>query len=383
MSDGFDSIKRKLDILKKLKSNHSTSGRKKTIDLSTFQFSHGWEKISGLVHIKRERIPFKTQFMARQASPLIPDSRKISDCLFFDTETTGLSGGAGTYIFLIGFAYYEKSSVFLEQYFLADFPGEPEFLTSFSHFFTDSRLLISYNGKGFDSHLLRTRFAMNGIPLEINNQLDLLFLSRKFFKRKIGPCSLTDVEKNVLNIKRENDVPGFEVPGRYFQFLTSAEESVINPVIKHNGQDILSLVHLYELFLQISNGELPAKPLDLSAAGQYLLDHHDKKGLKILQKSFEQGNDRSGQILSFYYKGRGDWEKAIRLWKDMASTKKSLLASLELAKYYEHREKNFTESLKWLDAVSSLPLQEQNRKDLAKRRNRLLRKLKKNSGEGI
>ena len=55
--------------------------------------------------------------------PLLPE-----ELVFYDTETTGLSGGAGNVIFLFGAAWCEGRDLAVEQLFLSDFPGEPEFL---------------------------------------------------------------------------------------------------------------------------------------------------------------------------------------------------------------------------------------------------------------
>ena len=87
--------------------------------------------------------------------------------LFLDTETTGLSGGAGTYVFLVGIGYFDDDSFRMRQFFLPELSSEKAFLqelcetldkapgsSGFSH-------LITFNGKAYDLNLLATRFILN------------------------------------------------------------------------------------------------------------------------------------------------------------------------------------------------------------------------------
>src|SRR5206468_10972454 len=54
--------------------------------------------------------------------------RDWPDILFLDTETTGLSGGTGTYIFLIGVAHFAGNELLLRQHMLLDLGAEREFI---------------------------------------------------------------------------------------------------------------------------------------------------------------------------------------------------------------------------------------------------------------
>ena len=52
---------------------------------------------------------------------------EFSDCsredfLFLDTETTGLSHGAGTVAFLVGVGYFTKEHFIVRQYLMRDYP---------------------------------------------------------------------------------------------------------------------------------------------------------------------------------------------------------------------------------------------------------------------
>ena len=59
---------------------------------------------------------------------LAPEAHKSAldpdQWLFLDTETTGLSGGTGTYPFLIGVAWWDAGGLQVEQFFMRDFSEE-------------------------------------------------------------------------------------------------------------------------------------------------------------------------------------------------------------------------------------------------------------------
>ena len=61
-----------------------------------------------------------------------PASVEPEDLLFLDTETTGLSGGAGTIAFQIGVGYFSPSGFVVEQFLMHDYPEEPEMLRRLS-----------------------------------------------------------------------------------------------------------------------------------------------------------------------------------------------------------------------------------------------------------
>ena len=145
---------------------------------------------------------------------------------FFDTETTGLAGGTGTVPFLLGIGYWTEESFVVEQFFMRDFDEEPSQLTAFIEKiknFSDSGkgVLVTYNGKGFDFPLISTRFITNRMKNPMNSwpHLDLLFYTRRLWKKRLGDCSLGNIEKHILGVKRTGDIPGWLIPGVFFEFI--------------------------------------------------------------------------------------------------------------------------------------------------------------------
>ena len=124
----------------------------------------------------------------------------IRKCLFLDTETTGLSGGAGTVAFLVGLGFIEGDCFVVEQYLMKDYADEAEMLSRIARRMEGFDSVCTFNGKNFDLPLLSTRFTMcrmreNWRDLE---QLDLLYPSRHTWKLRLGSCKLSRLEEFIL-----------------------------------------------------------------------------------------------------------------------------------------------------------------------------------------
>jgi len=168
------------------------------------------------------------------------------DILFLDTETTGLSGGTGTYVFLIGLAHIADGELVLRQHLLRDLAAESEFVEHLKAELEPYRACASYNGKTFDLPLLRTRFIMT-IRSEITvdeSHLDLLHPARRLWKDRFGSTTLRQLEESILDDGRVTDIPGSMVPDAYFHYLRVGDERIIAPVLEHNARDVISLVRI-------------------------------------------------------------------------------------------------------------------------------------------
>jgi uncharacterized protein YprB with RNaseH-like and TPR domain len=184
--------------------------------------------------------------VATERSPLCSHSGARSPWLFFDLETTGLSGGAGTLAFLVGCGGTDEQGGFwTRQYLLARVGDERALLETVASDLLAAGALVSFNGKSFDAPVLETRYLFHRLRWVGENlpHLDLLHFARRFWRDEAG-CSLTTLERHVLGTGRTGDVPGFEIPGRYFQFLRDGDARPLGPVLEHNRQDLLSLAGL-------------------------------------------------------------------------------------------------------------------------------------------
>jgi len=174
------------------------------------------------------------------------------DIVFLDTETTGLMGGTGTYVFLLGTAHIVDGELVLRQHLLHELGSEAAFVSALREELAPFRACASYNGKCFDLPLLRTRFVMTlRSDLSVDDShLDLLHPARRLWRDRFGSTSLRQLEDSVLDVVREDDVPGALIPERYFRWLALREPRLIQPILNHNARDVVSLVRITDRIAQ-------------------------------------------------------------------------------------------------------------------------------------
>jgi tetratricopeptide (TPR) repeat protein len=162
-----------------------------------------------------------------------------------DTETTGLGTATGNYAFLVGLGWWVGDRFEQMQLLLPDQPHEAALLEEVSRIIPAGGWLVSYNGRGFDWPLLVTRFRMarRDAPSHAGH-LDLLPLVRRLFRHRMGDARLRTVEEQLLGVRRHGDVEGWEIPGRYLDFLRGGPASPLVEVIEHNAEDVRSLARL-------------------------------------------------------------------------------------------------------------------------------------------
>jgi hypothetical protein len=175
-----------------------------------------------------------------------PSSRADSPgVLFFDLETTGLAGGAGTHAFIVGFGWFEDDRFRVRQFFLPGLDLERALLEAAADEVLASHGLTSYNGRTFDVPLIETRYLFHRMeqPFTALPHLDLLHPARRLWWREEG-CRLTTLERRLLGVDRGDDVSGFDIPERYFAYLRSGDATLVEPVLDHNRMDLVTLAGL-------------------------------------------------------------------------------------------------------------------------------------------
>lgn len=163
--------------------------------------------------------------------------------LFLDLETTGLAGGAGTYAFLVGCGWFERGGFHVRQYLLTGFGAERAILEDVARLVSEAGGLATYNGKTFDVPLMETRFLYHRMSATFAGMphVDMLHPARRLWSTLETSCRLTTLERTLLGHVREGDVPGCEIPGRYFNFVRTGDARPLAGVLEHNRLDILSL----------------------------------------------------------------------------------------------------------------------------------------------
>ena len=128
---------------------------------------------------------------------------------------------------------------------MRDLDEEPALLAALDALFRDFDGIVTYNGTGFDLPLLETRFvlARRRWPDE-RLHLDLLSAARRLWSTRLCDCRLGTLEQHVLRFAREDDLPGFMIPGAYFDYLRRKRPGELPRVFEHNRHDVLSLAAL-------------------------------------------------------------------------------------------------------------------------------------------
>jgi uncharacterized protein YprB with RNaseH-like and TPR domain len=163
--------------------------------------------------------------------------------VLFDTETTGLAGGTGTRAFMIGVADWHEGRFRERQLLITTLAGEAAMLDCFASWLRPDAVLVSYNGKSYDSPLLKTRFRLHqrACPLEGLAHIDLLHPVRRRWRGAWENCRLATAERQLLQVVREDDLPGSEAPAAWLGFLRGGSAQPLHRVARHNSQDLRSL----------------------------------------------------------------------------------------------------------------------------------------------
>ena len=297
----------------------------------------------------------------------------IERALFLDTETTGLSRGAGTIAFMIGLGYVRDGAFIIQQYMVGDYPDEPKMMQSLAALLPDFDVLVSFNGKNFDAPLLESRAVMCRMKPPFSNlrHLDLMYPSRRLWKNRIGSCRLVALEDQILGSGRVDDLPGSEAPKRFFSYLETGDLSLLSAVLHHNMLDIASLGSLLIVLNESYANPLALPELpDLYSMGRamerigetelarrcYEKAAIPKAALNLRQLRDDQFGGKANWSLAAMHKRAGDFETAVAIWEQMARRNQlGTLPHLELAKHYEHRAKRLEKAL--ASARSALELE--------------------------
>jgi hypothetical protein len=134
----------------------------------------------------------------------VPPDLQAGDLLFLDTETTGLAGGTGSLVFLVGCAWWEDQGFQVQQFFLPGPGCEPPLLAALGDLAARFRAVITFNGNVFDLPLLRTRalLARRQDPCGGLESLDLLPAARRLWGRRLANCRQQTLESEVCRSPR-------------------------------------------------------------------------------------------------------------------------------------------------------------------------------------
>ena len=337
------------------KSSLFLEGERRNNSLGEFFFKEN-DYIVGYEH---GRIKFSGLFF-EDVNIKFPDQIRLirfNQCVFIDTETTGLSQSGGTFAFMVGVGFFIEKTFIVRQYFLIDPSQEDAMLLDLLNLLDQFDILVSYNGLSFDIPIIRSRYKYHRIPNHINQKehIDLLKYARILFRYQLDNRSLKNIEKLILHFERnEDEVPGYLAPIIYQNYLRTKEIEEINGVFYHNAMDVVSLVAFMKVINEISTNNYQYsdhyETLNYSIAKQFEKNKSHVDAIKTYKLALDQNNlpetIRLNCMLSLakLYKNANLQNLAINYWKQAIEIG-SFDAHIELAKIYEHKFKDFEVAL--------------------------------------
>jgi uncharacterized protein YprB with RNaseH-like and TPR domain len=261
---------------------------------------------------------------------LLPEApEEIADpgeWLFLDTETTGLSGGSGTYPFLVGIAWWEGGGLDIEQLFMREYSEERSLLFALRERIAEHPVVVTFNGKSFDWPLLETRYRMArkiSVPTP-RAHLDFLHPARHLWRLRLGSVRLSELERQVLGWNRGADLLSGLIPQIYFDYLRGGPPERLVPVLNHNQLDLRGLAALSSRILSLlSDAEnLGQDGLELFGVSRICEKRgEDTRARSLYEKSIASflpiETDRVvRRSLARLAQRQGHFELACELWKD-------------------------------------------------------------------
>ena len=341
------------------------------------------EEFPGALEVRRETL----MLMCHETLPEPFDPKKI---LYLDTETTGL-GGSGTVAFLVGMGYLTDEGFEVHQFLMRDYPEEPYLLRHVAAGLERFEVLCTFNGASFDLPLLESRFLMNRMPRDCLDKphIDLLHLARRLWKLRLRTCSLGRLEEMILGKPRLEDLPGSEVPQRYFAYLRTKQESLLKEILDHNAQDIASLCvllsHMADLYVHPEKIRFSEDAYSMGRALEKEKHPEQARRCYTLAQRGRMGNSASA-ALAHSWRRSGNREEAARIWREMiVGHRGGVRPYIELAKYEEHVRNDLSAALELTERAMALASEaglnengavQELKKELQYRWQRLKRKLK-------
>ena len=309
---------------------------------------HGYRNI-------RETFGLDMKAAALLANELSIAYLNSSDALFLDTETTGLAGGTGTMAFLIGLGWFEDGQFHIRQILARDFSEEKPALAYLGEIAGQKKFLVTFNGKAFDVNLLTARFILNRLRSDLFSfpHLDLLHPSRRILGHRLENSRLATLEAEVLGVEREGDIPGWEIPQRYFDWLRHRDGRLLSSIFEHNQLDLISMASLTAHLTEILTAQELMQNVhaaDYLAAARLLLKRRDSFGVEKILNMFDdrEWNEISvvsKKELSFLYKRNGRWQEAVQIWQELVTAMPADYSTIsELAKWLEHHARDYLQA---------------------------------------
>jgi uncharacterized protein YprB with RNaseH-like and TPR domain len=297
----------------------------------------------------RYRLDAPLALPAHAVRPLVagggdpPDPARVG---YFDIETTGLSGGTGTYVVIAGLGTYEPEGFRLRQYFLADVGHERAMLAMLAADIARCDALVTYNGRAFDVPCIESRLALARLPSPCDGlaHIDLLHSVRRLYKHRMPGCRLAEAERRLLRLDRPDDIPGWLIPSLYFDYVRTGRAAPLRAVMRHNADDVLSLAGVLAATAALFIDDDLA-PEDAVAVARWCeRDGDATRAMTLYERALrwlegEPDWPWAAARLATLYRRAGRHAQASAIWQRLWEAGDAD-AGLALAKHHEHRTRD-------------------------------------------
>lgn len=303
---------------------------------------------------------------ARDASLAGFDPRQAA---FLDTETSGLSGGAGTFAFMVGLGTFDfeipdQPAYVVRQVFMRNPAEERALLHVTASVLAGCTGLISFNGRAFDVPLLTSRYVLHHEPSPLDGllHLDLLPAARQRWRLRLSSCALGSLEQEILALQRSQaDVPGWMIPSIYLAYARGDDAEEMARVFYHNREDIVSMVPLVATLctpFEDQAGQVEHQthhPVDVVALGRCFEElgwlEASETAYRIALREVLPHPVRSHALyrLSWLLKRQERRDEAAAVWHDWITSVPGSDPTPyeELAKHHEWHEVDLKAARKW------------------------------------
>jgi tetratricopeptide (TPR) repeat protein len=193
--------------------------------------------------------------------------------------------------------------------------------------------------------------------------VDVLHLARRLWRDRLPSRALGYLETHILGANRtEEDVAGWLIPTLYFDYLRNGDARPLKSVFYHNAMDILALAALFNytahMLAEPLNGPVE-HGVDLVALGKLFEDLGETEtAIQVYERSLthdlpEEVYAGAVRRLSAMQRRREAFDAALDLWRE-AADRGHIFAYVELAKYYEHRQRDYDLATHWTQAALDL-----------------------------
>ncbi|MBZ0274288.1 ribonuclease H-like domain-containing protein [bacterium] len=309
---------------------------------------YGLARLSDLLETPREHLAHV--FGLDDAGGLAP-----ADSLSLDIETAGHPSGAGAFAFMIGLAYYEGRDFVLRQIFCASAEEEAASLWLFAEHAAARRFLFTYNGRGFDVPFLARRMRHFGMDpaFAFMPNLDVLLPARRVWKGAAADCRLTTLEREVLRVTRRRDIPSWQIPETYGEYVRQRNVRLLRSTFDHNLYDVATMPALAARMASAAfcpdPDEAGLSPIESAGIARLHLWRKDEaQAAPFLEHAARDGGDHGREArrqLALIFKRAKQPDRAARHWEAIVEAIESGApfdgtAFIELARYHERTRKD-------------------------------------------